>query len=129
MAFEVMLLSLALPPLRQKTRTSQGWGTQDFGRTALAAEPSAIDDQDVAVHVIACIRGKKDRSTSEIRRQAPAAHGNPGKNGSGARGVCPQSGGIVSGHIAGSDGVDVDALVAPFICQRLGQLRNRTLGR
>src|SRR5450631_869756 len=96
---------------------------------ALSAEPSAIDHQDVTLDIVAGLGGQQHGRAGKVGRQAPATYGNSVENCGGAHGVGTQSRRVVSGHVAGCDGVDVDALVGPLIRQGLGELSYGALGR
>src|ERR1700678_1732702 len=85
-------------------------------------EPASVHYEDVAVEVIAGRGGKKDGSAGEVFRLAPAAGGNALKNLPGALGIVAQRLGVVRIHIAGRDGVHVDAFRGPFVGEGFGQL-------
>src|ERR1035437_2280908 len=91
--------------------------------------PTAVDNQYVAVDVIAGRCGKKYRRASDILRRPPSSGGDALKNLPAALRVGAKRGGIIRRHVAGSNCVDVHSFWRPFVGQCLGQLRDSTLGR
>ena len=84
----------------------------------LPAEPSAVDDQHVSLDIVAGVGGQQHRGAGKVGGQPPAAHREfCSRIACGAHRIGAQSRRVVGGHVAGRDGVDVDALVGPLIGQ------------
>src|SRR5205085_7701888 len=81
--------------------------------SSLPAQPAAVHDEDMAVDVIACRGGEEDGRTRQIFRLAPAAGGDAFEYLPVARLVLLQGRRVVGAHVAGRDGVDVDAFRRP----------------
>ena len=94
----------------------------------LSVEPAAVYYQDMAVNIVAGGRCKKDGCPGQIVGVAPAAGGNAFEDLTGTFGVALEGFGIVGVHIAGRDGIDVDALGGPLIGECLSKLADATLG-
>jgi hypothetical protein len=92
-------------------------------------EPASVHYEDVAVEVVAGRGGKKDGSAGEVFRLAPAAGGNALQNLAGALGIIAQRLGVVGIHIAGRDGVHVDAFRGPLVGEGFGKLTHTAFGR
>src|ERR1700690_1566030 len=83
----------------------------------------------MAVNVVARRRAQKDGGSCQIGWLAPAAGGNTFEDLAIADRVVLKSGGVVRGHVAGSDGVYVYSLRGPFVRQRLGELPQSPFSR
>src|SRR5437660_2605984 len=92
------------------------------------SQPATINDQNMAVNVIARRGAKKYRRSCEIIRITPAARGNPLENLPVANRVIAECGGVVRGHVPRRNRVHVDPLGGPFVRKRFRQLRNAALG-
>src|ERR1700686_2726698 len=93
-----------------------------------ASQPSAINDQDMAVNVIAGRGTKKHRRTGNVLRLAPTAGRNSLENLATADGVTAQRGCVGRRHVAWSNGVHIDSLGRPFVRERFRQLGDAALG-
>src|SRR5580704_19416015 len=78
-------------------------------------EPASVHYEDVAVEVVAGRGGKKDGSAGEVFRLAPAAGRNALQDLPGALGIVAQRLSVVGIHIAGRNGVYIDAFRGPLI--------------
>lgn len=94
----------------------------------LAVEPAAIDDEDVAVDVVGGAGGEEDGGAGDVFGLAPAGGGNALEDLAGTLGIIAQGLSVVGIHIAGGDGVDVDALGSPLIGEGFGELADAAFG-
>ena len=90
-------------------------------------EPAAIDRERCAVHVGGGGRGEKDDGAFEIVRRAPSACRNAREDLAAARGVVAERLRVVRGHVAGRDGVDVDAERRELVGHGAGQAEQTAL--
>lgn len=81
----------------------------------LAREPAAVDDEDVAADVVARWGSKENGGTGYILRRAPASGGDALEDLTGAGGVALEGFSEVGGHVAGGDGVDLNAVRGPLV--------------
>src|SRR5207248_11034276 len=88
----------------------------------LAAQPAAVDDEDVAGDVVTGGRGEEKGCAGEVFGLAPAAGGDALKNLAVAGLVGLEGFGIGRGEVAGSDGIDLDPAAGPFVRQSLREL-------
>src|SRR5215213_2600911 len=95
----------------------------------LSSHPAAVHDEDVAVDVVARRRGEEDGRAREVLRLAPAGGRDAFEYLSVARLVPLQRRRVVGAHVAGRDGVDVDAPGRPLVGERLRELRHAALRR
>ena len=89
-----------------------------------SSQPASVDDEYVAVNVIAGARGEEDGGAGDVFRIAPAARRNSFENLSVARFVSLKRGGVGRAHVARGDCVDVDSVFGPFICKCFRELRD-----
>src|SRR5688572_29799398 len=106
---------------------------QNEGRAATVAvlivssstrHPPAVDHQDVAVDVVGSAGRQKDHCAGQIPGVSPTPGRDPLQNLAAPLGVRPQGGGVVGGHVAWRDRVDVDPEGGPLVRERLGELRD-----
>src|SRR5260370_16418147 len=93
------------------------------------SQPSAINDQDMAVNVIARRGTKKYCCTRKVLRIAPAAGGDPLENLAAANGVAAERGRVVRCHITRSNRIHVDPFGRPFVRECFCELGDAALGR
>jgi len=94
----------------------------------LAREPAAVDYKDVAVDVVAGGGSKEDGGSGYILRRAPAGGGDALEDLAGAVGIVLENLGEVGGHVAGGNGIDLNAVGGPLVGEGLGELGDATLG-
>ena len=92
-----------------------------------AAAPAAVDGHDVAGEVVARVGGEEDDGAFEVGGFAPAVGGDALEDFEGALGVGLEGGGVVGAHVAGGDGVDLDAVGGPFVGEGFGELADGAL--
>lgn len=95
---------------------------------ALSAHPATVHDQHMAANIGARPRRKVHRCALEVFRGAPAASRDSSANASQSLGVVEQGCVHVRLNVAGSNGVNRDALGRPLVGKRLCQLADSTLG-
>src|SRR6266852_4273999 len=95
----------------------------------LPPQPPAIHRQHVPVYVIASRRTQENRRPANIPRLSPASRRNALQNLPAARCIVPQRRRIVRRHVPRGNGVHIDPLARPLICQRSRQLRDSALRR
>src|SRR5260370_1826851 len=93
------------------------------------SHPSAINDQDMAVNVIARRGTKKYCRTRKALRITPAAGGDALENLAAANGVAAERSGVVRCHITRSNCIHVDPFGRPFVRECFRELGDAALGR
>src|SRR5580700_6095853 len=83
-----------------------------------ARQPSPIDDEHVAMDIVAGGGTEKQRGSGNICRTAPTRRGNSLQDLPTTLRIVSKSLGVVGRHVAGRDGVDVDSFRGPLIGQR-----------
>ena len=91
---------------------------------ALAGEPAAVDDEDVAGDVVAGCGGEEDGGAGEVFGVAPAAGGDALEDLTIAGLVGLESFSVGGGEVAGRDGVDLDVAARPLVGEGFGELGN-----
>lgn len=71
------------------------------------------------MHIVGRRRGEENRRPGDVFRMPPAACRDALENGLVAGSIRPQRLGIVGFDVTGRNGIDVDALRGPLICQKL----------
>lgn len=100
------------------------WG----GVPGLTGQPTSVHRNGVAVDVVGR-RGRQEHHRSgQVVWQSPATCGNALQDGGVATRIGAQGGGIVGRHIAGGDGVYVDAVVGPLVGHQAGDAHDAALG-
>src|SRR5262249_22035970 len=88
------------------------------------SHPTAVDDQRVAIQIIARSRRKKHSGTGKIARFTPAAGRNSLKYLAVTRFIRSQRRSVGRYHITGGDRVDVHIRFSPFVCKGFREPRN-----
>ena len=117
------------PRCGQRRRTDEAREDRGGALQHSAAHPSAVHDQHMAVHVIGCLRSEKHRRARHIVRRAPSSCGNALGDLAVSLRILTQRLGVVGLHVAGRDGVDVDAVSRPLVRERLRELDEAALRR
>lgn len=94
----------------------------------LPTHPATVDGNQFARNVAAGTTGQEDNHTLEVLRFAPPAGGNTSHDTGVAIGIVDQRNIHVGINVAGSNGIDVDALGHPLVGKSFGQLADTTLG-
>src|ERR1700730_572898 len=92
------------------------------------SQPSAISDEDMAVHVVASRGTQKYGRACDVVRLAPTASWNALENLPTADRIVAQGGRVVGSHVAGRNRIYVDTLDRPLVRQGLCELCNATFG-
>src|SRR5712692_9086003 len=100
-----------------------------YTTTPSPPQPPAIHRQHMPVYVIASRRTQENRRPANIPRLSPASRRNALQNLPAARCIVPQRRRIVRRHVPRGNGVHIDPLARPLICQRSRQLRDSPLRR
>ncbi len=81
----------------------------------------------MTVHIVAGRRTKEDGRARNVTTLSPSARRNPFENLPAALRIVPQRRRIVSDHVAGRDGINVDTLCRPFVGKGPRELGDSTL--
>ena len=87
----------------------------------------AIDDEQLATNVLTSATGKKDSRACKVLWVAPTTGGDTGGDLLGADGVGEEGLVHVRGDVAGDDGIDVDVVGGPLVCEGLDELSDAAL--
>ena len=87
----------------------------------------AIDDQQFATNVLTGTTGKEDSGAGKVLGPAPSSGGDANGDLVGTDGVGEEGAVHVGGDVAGDDGVDVDVVGGPLVCEGLDELADAAL--
>ena len=86
-----------------------------------------IDDEQLATYILTSATGKEDRRACKVVWVAPTTCGDAGRDLLGADGVGEEGLVHVRIDVAGDDGIDVDVVGGPLVCEGLDELSHTTL--
>src|ERR1051325_11251186 len=95
----------------------------------LIRQPSSINCKDMSIDIIRRRRSQIDNCTRKIARLAPPPGWNAGKYLLAPFRVRAQCGRGIGQHVTRCDGVHIDIVLCPLICERLCELSDTTFCR